>query len=416
MTQRIILIISILFSGGACSEVSTKPENYLDKARLMSEAKEAVRPWLEHAPTQNGYFRTHFDLKWTPQNGNHRVSLTSQARLLYVLAKGYDLTRDERFRNAVRSGGKFLLTHMRDRKGGWHNTVNADGQLIRSSANKYAYSFVIFGLSHAYRVTGEATFRTAALETWRSGIWPGLIAARKLARSRSQGEIAHIELKNPKQRFWSQNAFMHLFEALLTLHEITDSPEIWSDIKAMARLMKDKMMRPCGCLPEWYEAATLSPQKNNKDGNVNLGHQVEWSFLLSRAIDKGLSPNYRTVAEGLLDFAIKHGIDQNNGNLHKTSDENGRVRGQGDWWWAQAELMRAAIYFAAKRGRADLWPIYKRAHTFVRIHYLDQQRGGWVQQSIVRNKTSSLRKVIGYHAVAFYAEALRVLAGNAKGP
>ena len=414
MKQRIVLFISILFSFGACSESSTKPEDNLNRVRLMTEAKEAVRPWLEHAPTQNGFFRTHFGLNWTPQKGNNRVWLTSQARLLYVLAKGYDLTRDERFRNAVRSGGKFLLTHMRDRKGGWHHIVNADGGPIRSNANKYAYSFVIFGLSHAYRVTGETTFRKAALETWRSGIWPGLVAARKLARSRSQNEFVGIQ--HPKNRFWSQNAFMHLFEALLALHDITDSPEIWSDIRAMARLMKDKMMRPCGCLPEWYEAATLSPQKNNKDGNVNLGHQVEWSFLLSRAIDKGLSSNYRTVAEGLLDFAIKHGVDQDNGNLQKTSDENGWVRGQGDWWWAQAEMMRATIYFAAKRGRADLWPIYKRAHTFVRIHYLDQQRGGWVQQSIVRNKTSSLRKVIGYHAVAFYAEALRVLAGNAKGP
>ena len=36
---------------------------------------------------------------------------------------------------------------------------------------------------------------------------------------------------------WSINAYLHLFEALLVLHDVSDSPAVWADIEAMVRFL-----------------------------------------------------------------------------------------------------------------------------------------------------------------------------------
>ena len=398
------VLLSVCCVATACDNQTDKVDTYLDTPRLMAEAKASIQPWLENAPDGSGFFRTRFNRTWQPRKGNDRVSLVRVTRLLYIFSTGYDLTGDTRYRELVRSGGQFLLAKMRNStNGGWHKIVNSRGEPIESRVHPYSYSFVIFGLSHAYRVTGDEAFLEAALATWQSGAWPGLVVARRLARQgyADAGDGTDIGV-------WTQNPYMHLFEALLILHEVTGSAEVWSDIEAMAEFLEARLIQPSGCIPEWYRGPTFSPLDDTGDGYVELGHQVEWAYLLIRAVEGGLDNRYRTVAERLIKFAIEHGLDRKTGGLHGRTDYAGQVRDEGKRWWAQAELMRTAAHFAARHGRDDLWSIYQRAQDFVRIHYVDQEFGGWTGESFVDSgkNIDELGKVIGYHAVAFYVEAL----------
>lgn len=185
------LLLSIFCLFAACDNSADKLSAYLDKPRLRAEAIDSIRPWLEHAPDGSGFFRTNFDRNWHPRDGNNKVSLVGLTRLLYIFAAGYDLTGDAQYLETVRLGARFLLNNMRNLKnGGWFKVVNSQGEPSSSSVHPYGYSFVIFGLSHAYRVTGEDEFLDAALDTWQSGAWRGLLAARSIINR------GYIDLEN----------------------------------------------------------------------------------------------------------------------------------------------------------------------------------------------------------------------------
>jgi mannose/cellobiose epimerase-like protein (N-acyl-D-glucosamine 2-epimerase family) len=712
-----VLLVSALFLTSACTDETETTSRYLNEEHLRAEADTSIRPWLKHSVAPNGFFRTRFNRSWQEQDGYKFVTLTEQARILFVLATGYDLSGDIRFKEAVQSGGNFLVKNMRNpANGGWHKSVDSQGKTIRSDVEPYGYSFAIFGLSHAYRVTGDTAFLKAALDTWRLNVWRGRKAARRaagtvadravtlndgrdsiasptasptvsptvsvavlpavtglapdkiagltlwldasdaatlvdsdgdgflntwrdksatghivrapstdqqpkladgvtfdgsndvleiadaadlnlaassvgktltlvfstgkdvarrqvlyeqggsqrglnlyieqsavhlggwnLAETRwgpssvsgriaanttyvasltfdavagklsgrlngasigsvsgvgllhehsgdiglgrmvgdsyfkdgpvrgdglgfagtlrevaffgwalnssaqtsleahlvnkwsagrpptNQGRVATRDLseragkgKRALTGSWSQSPFMHLFEALLILHDTTRSPEVWSDIEAMARFLETRLIQPTGCVPEWYNAVSFKPLDDAKaddaksdnaksndaaKGYVEIGHQVEWAYLLSHAVEKGLNKRYLGVAERLLNFAIKHGVDASTGGLIARTGYTGIVHNDSKWWWAQAELMRAAAHFAVRRGRGDLWPVYQAAHDFVLMHHVDQEFGGWAGESLMNpvKKSEKRTKVIGYYAAAFYNEALSLL-------
>ncbi len=388
----------------ACGGQSSNAAEYLDRGRLQSEALGLASAWVNHAPKTNGFQRTKFNGLWEPSAESTRVDLTSQARLIYVYAAAFDLTGDENYRYEVRNAADFMLTNMRTENGsGWYKSVDANGAPTRRSVHRYGYAFAIFGMAHAFRITGDSRYLQLALATWQSGVWTGLKAARAFRANRFP-PVAESE------GAWSQNPYMHLFEALLVLHEVTQSQKVWADINAMALFLEKQLIQPCGCLPEWFEAGKYVPLDKGSGVGVYHGHQVEWAFLLSKAVDQGLDRRYLGVADKLLDFAINHGLDLETGGLKAESKMDGYVTDASYSWWVQAELMRVAVHFARYRGRSELWQTYEGAHLFARIHYIDQDRGGWSSSSPLHTGKADrdLRKVIGYHAMAFYMEALEI--------
>lgn len=375
--------------------------NHLDEQRLRSDALSLADIWINHAPLPNGFQQTRFDANWQPANGNDTVGLTAQARLIFVYVAAFDLSQEKRYLDNVRTAADFMLNHMqRPEEAGWYRSVDCQGDPVNRNVHTYGYSFAILALAHAYRITEDERYLKHALATWQSGVWPGLQAARQW---RASGRLPVNEAKG----FWSQNPFMHLFEALLALHETTGSSAVWRDVAAMAKFLEETLLQPCGCLPEWFEASSFSPQDGD-DTRLYLGHQVELAFLLSRAVQQGLDDRYLKAANKLLRFAIRHGVDRETGGLQATSTMDGQQGNNSYWWWAQAELMRATVHFARDYGRHDLWPIYEKSHLFARRHFIDTRRGSWTNKSPYLNKKQGgkSRQVIGYHWMAFYTEAL----------
>ena len=400
--QRTILLLLSLFLY-ACNEKSQDETGYIDRDRLRSEALALAETWIEHAPTPGGFQKTLFDGIWQPVGENSSVDLTAQSRLIYVYSAAYDLTGDKKYQQAARSAADFMLHHMRNAAtGGWYKAVQSDGTPIDDSVHPYGYSFTIFGLAHAYRVTGDRRFLEAAMETWQSNVWPGLKAAKLFAAT---GSIS----KKAGGNAWSQNPYMHLFEAMLALYDNTGSQEVWGDIEAMASFLRTTLIQPCGCIPEWFLGSGFEPQYGD-NAEVYLGHQVEWAYLLSQAVERGLDRDFLSVSYTLMDFAVDNGLNKDTGGLRAQSKMNGDIIDSNYWWWAQAELMRAAVHFARTHGRTELWDVYEKSHLFARIHFINQELGGWTDSSLFLSKTTNqdLRQDIGYHAMGFYTEALTV--------
>ena len=205
---------------------------------------------------------------------------------------------------------------------------------------------------------------------------------------------------------------MHLFEALLALHDATGSPEVLRDARELAdRIFSRLFQEREGRLPEFYDAE-WKPAAAEKGGHIELGHQFEWAFLLSHAVEKGLPNRYLAVAGRLLDYGMKVAYDAPEGGIFSRGDYGDRaVRGP-KGWWQQCEFLRALMHWAVVRGRADLWPAFDRSLAFARRNLIDAEFGGWYSSYDPQNPTAGNGKgsewQAGYHVTGMYLEGLRL--------
>jgi len=419
--RPLVMALALAAAAAGCSKGKQQDRTEKDRTEMIkthvdrewfrqSLVQDNLAHWLSAAPTPNGFFRTNLDRQWRPA-ADQTGTLVSQSRMLFVLATGYEVTGDAAYLEAVRKGAEFLIGHFRDEEcGGWSWSVSPEGTVLDWNKNSYGHAFVIFGLSHAARVTGEKRFAEAALSCWEDmkkhlryaggGIKPG--TNRDFSRVRGGN---------------TQNPMMHLFEALLALHDATGSQTVFDDAGELAEFIFGRLYQAGGgFLPEQYDEQ-WKPLPVADGGYVDLGHQFEWAFLLSRAVEKGFPDRYLKIGGRLLDYGMKIARDAANGGIFSSGDYDGKVIRPGKGWWQQCELLRALVHYAGTRGREDLWPAFGQSLQFVKANFLDAEFGGWygadtagkTPRGRAGDKGSTWK--VGYHDTGMYAEALRLTGG-----
>ena len=386
---------------------------HIERDWLRQTLTQEVGHWRVAVVTPSGFFQPSLDRQWRPV-GRQVGTLVSQSRLLYVLAIGYETTRDKSYLEAVIKGADFLLARFRDaEQGGWFWSVSPEGAVLDASKDSYGHAFVIFGLSHAARVSGEERFRKAALETWAE-MNARLRDQAGFFKPRTTRDFSQVRGVN------SQNPMMHLFEALLALHDATGSQTVFEDALALAEAIFGKLFQEKrGYLPELYDAdwKPLAPEQR---GYLELGHQFEWAFLLSRAVEKGFPRQYLSKSERLLDYGLRAAYDPEEGGIFSRGDYEGAALRGPKGWWEQAEFLRALMHYAALRGREDLWGPFKKTLEFVKRNFIDAEYGGWFGSYDPKapSEGRALYKgspwMVGYHVTGMYWEALRVSGGSAS--
>lgn len=409
MRRQKLFIIMFLFSGlTSCSEASKQEgpinhekasSNSIDKSKAKVDAIALATAWLKNGQQSNGFHKTKFNEKWEGIGDNSRIDLTSQARLTYIYASAYKLSNDFKFLHATTRAADFMVIHMRNEKdNAWYNSINKNGLKPQQKAKAYAYSFVIFSLSHAYEVSKDESYKELALKTWKSNAWLGLKHSKHYF-------INNKALNMPASNAWYQNPFMHLYEALLSLYIVTNDKDVLNDIKQMTHFIDDKLSSFCDCIPEYFNSydGAIFPQHYDNGSHVDIGHQIEWSYLINRAVDIGLDAKYRKLAQKLFYYAIRFGLAPDTGALYSESTLNGAIKRKKIGWWQQAELLRASAYYAMKTDNYRYKAIYLKAEKYVDTHLVDHKNGGWNSSGKV---TGSMNKVIGYHAMAYYMSIL----------
>ena len=367
--------------------------------------------WLAAGPTESGFFRTDLDRQWRPA-ARQVATLVSQSRMIFVMAAGHDATGEEAYLQAVSKGGDFLVANFRDAEhGGWLWQVSTEGKVLDDGKNSYGHAFVIFGLAHAHRVTGEKRFARAALSCWND-MKAHLRYDGGGIKPRTDRAFTRIRGTN------TQNPMMHLFEALLALHEATGSKEVLDDAGELAGFIYGRLYQAeGGYLPEMYDK-DWKPLPVADGGYVDLGHQFEWAFLLSQGVEQGLPARYLDIAKGLLDYGMKVAYDREAGGIASAGDYDGKVIRPDKGWWQQCELLRALMRHASAHGRDGLWPAFAQSLEFAKAEFMDAEYGGWYG-SATGGKTPPRRQArkgsnwkTGYHAVGMYREALRLTGGQ----
>jgi len=391
--------------GGCLLAAAAQPQidcDWFHKAIL-----EEVGHWRAATVTPSGFLRASLDREWQPV-GRQTATLVSQSRLIYVVATGWELTRDEAYLEAVTKGADFLLKHFHDAEhGGFFYSVSPDGEVLDNSKDSYGHAFVIFGLSHAARVTGEERFREAALRTWLE-MKTRLRDEAGFIKPRTTRDFSQVRGAN------SQNPMMHLFEGLLALHDVTGSDEVFEDAKTLAETIFSKLFqKEDGYLPELFDEQ-WKPLPADRRGYIELGHQFEWAFLLSRAVEKGFSEDWLDTGDRLLDYGLEAGYDADEGGIFSRGDYAGNARPGPKGWWEQAELLRALAHYATLRERDDVWEPFAQSLKFVQRNFIDWEHGGWfrsyspgVPRSVEEQHKGSVW-MVGYHVTGMYWEMLRL--------
>ncbi len=366
---------------------------------------------LAAAPTGSGAFYDTFTRTWEPERKNS-FGATTHGRILYALATGYDITRNEAYVTELKRGADFMLAHMIDPdNGGVFESVAADGKPVNTVKRLYSQAFAIFGLAHAYRITRDERYRIAARSVWDR--------VRLLMRDGSGGFVAQSDrlfAKHGTAR--SQNPIMHLFEALLAMHDATSDPEWLRHARDIADFVLTRLMQKPSedhrSIPEFYEA-DWKPQPSGRGGYIDLGHQAEWAWLLSAAAERGLPAYYADIGAKLLDYAIAVGYDRNRGGLYWRVNDKGSVT-RTKIWWVQSEFLRAALRYGVAHGRTELRALYDQTLGYVRAEFLDNEHGGWTPQpkSQCAKDACKHQADVGYHVVGMHVDALHLSGMQAR--
>ena len=368
--------------------------------------------WLQAAPTDSGFMRSSLNRQWKP-NAEQPGHLTEQARLVYSLIIAYEVTKDRRYLDAATRGADFLLTRFRDpENGGYFLRLAQDGKPLFAEKNSYGHSFALLALSHMFRVTGDERYRKAALLTWNEiNLW------LRDGKGGFFGEVAR-NFSPPAAGAGgarSQNPLMHLFEALLALHDATHDPVALRSAKAIGDFVVNKLMQGTSdggaYIAEWYDLEWKPLASKGEGGYTDIGHQFEWSHLLREAEQRGLSGVYAQTAERLLTFAVKVGYDESDGGVFTKLYPDGSLD-RSKSWWQQTEAMRAFLMAATAGGHGDMWRRYTQTLGLVREQFVDKTNGGWYTRSLKEcaRTTCSMDQTEPYHMTALHMAALELAA------
>lgn len=361
--------------------------------------------WLKNAQTDNGLFFPHFDRIWNRRERDI-CTLVSQGRLLYNFSEGYRLTNGDKYLEAVNKGAEALIRYFRDpEQGGWFYSCNASGTILDPQKDLYGHDFAMFGLTHAAMVTHRDDLKKEALNTWE--------IIRTQFRDEHGGFLWKLSPSSePATR--SQNPIMHLFEALFALAEIDESGSIRRGSEEVASFVLNRLIRKkYGVLPEIYDE-DWNELPAEKSGRIDVGHQFEWSYLLSRAAEAGWPQDYVKTAEKLLENGLSLGYDKSDGGIMSPAKPDGTLSEAKKGWWEQCEAIRALLHFGIVRDRRDALELADRTLAYVKKNFVDKEYGGWFSQpaSDAKRDPASQSKgsewKLDYHVVSMCAEAVRL--------
>lgn len=368
--------------------------------------------WLAAAVDDDGFFHPRLTRQWQ-RTGEPVATLVSQGRLCHNFAIGYELTGHDGYREALQRGAHYLAECFRDPGSpGWVFAVHRDGHIVDGRKDTYGHAFLLFGLAHAARLLHEDRLVTAI--EGAADFVTGWLRDRRRAYAMGMNRQV-TKVLEPGRRL--ANPMMHLFEAFLAASALwaTGPPlkhVIWLALAAgVALFVQEHLIRAdTGGLPEEYTSDWVPPAEG---AWVNIGHQFEWAYLLSRwsEVRPAPAPDFSAMAEGLLDYGLAEGFDPTDGGICTRVALNGPT--PPEWrkergWWEQAEASRAMMHFAFVRGRHDLLEPLKRNIEFIKTHLVDHEYGGWFPRPGAVDALKGNEWKVDYHVVGLCAEAVRL--------
>jgi mannose-6-phosphate isomerase len=349
------------------------------------------------ADARRGGFHERLSLDGSPDLSCDR-RLMVQARQAYVFAQAAVLGWHEGgARLALRGVGHMLASYRgRDGLPGFANSLNAQGTVADPKRDTYAHAFVLLALGWTIRATGDDRLLPVVEETL------AFVDRHLTAPDGSLIEGAPAAL--PRR----QNPHMHMFEAMLALHETIGHPQALMRASRILDLLRGTFFdADTGTLREFFDA-DWRPAPDAMGDAIEPGHHAEWAWLLRR-YRRLTGEDVGNLADVLTETAARFADAR--GLLIDEADRAGRVRKASRRLWPQTEMAKAwlAAHEAGDAGAGAKGAAVLRA---LADDYLSGPfAGGW-HDSIGADGRPAAPFVPAsalYHVCTTLAEAERVL-------
>lgn len=326
---------------------------------------------------------------------NHVIG---QSRAIYINAEAHRATGlpTSRFRETAQRAADFLIATSWDATYGgffWGVQENGANPPTNTAAvwgpnptDKDAYGAVhpVFALAHAYGVTGDVRHLQMAEQGWAhfklKHADPGYPGAFRAGFNRDYTQPIP---GGHGQR--NLDYMCHAFEALLALVDVTDGATraaYMAEARAVGDHIVQRMVRldPASSTRAYIPWRYHAGWTEDPSGGTSPGHQMEYAYLLSRAVERGIGDaSWLTAAEKLINHTLHYAWDATRGIVRDdwlatpgfTSD------GYEATWWPNAEAARAFAHFATVRGRSDLLDEMLASLNVIATKFVDPIYGGW---------------------------------------
>ena len=321
-----------------------------------------------------------------------------QARQIYVYAHAAVLGwYPEGLKVALRAF-EFMLARCRSPDGipGYVHSLNPDGSVAQPLRDLYDHAFILFAFSWLALASKDAQIRSLIDEVLDF-----------LDEHLATGDGSLLE-GMPATEPRRQNPHMHLFEAMLALHQTLEHPHALARAERLRTLMKTHFVDPDTNVLVEYFTADWKPWLNPDGITGEPGHHAEWSWLL-RKHDRLTGRKPDPLARVLLDWALRS-AEANTGFLIDQAGVHGNVHRPTRRCWPQTELAKAwmAEHEIGSPGAAAAADRILQA---LARHYLSGPiPGGWLEQFDAESRpiVDRIPASTFYHLFGAIAEADRV--------
>lgn len=347
---------------------------------------------------RRGGFYEALDFSGAPVEGPRRVRV--QARQIHAFLEAAQSGWAPDGAALAAKGFDYLLEKACPDRGarGCVHVLDADGAVIDARRDLYDQAFVLLACS---------------------SVWRGLKDHRALDLAGATLAFLDADLASPAGGYLEddrgarprrQNPHMHLFEALLALHEATGDEAYLVRADAIFDLFRRCFfLRAEGRLVEFFTDA-LAPEPGDKGRIVEPGHMAEWVWLLD-AYAEARGGDAAFMQRDLFRGAQRLGADPASVFLIDSLTVGDPSPDRSRRLWPQTEYLRAALVMA-RRGDAGAQTVAADLIDALFETYLDQPVAGlWCDRydGAGRAIAKDVPASILYHLLSAALEAQRFL-------
>jgi mannose/cellobiose epimerase-like protein (N-acyl-D-glucosamine 2-epimerase family) len=347
---------------------------------------------------RRGGFHERLLMDGTPDVAAHK-RLRVQARQIYVFSHAAALGWFPDGTAIALRAFDYMIDRAQSPDGlpGFVQLLSPDGSVSDATRDTYDHAFVVLACAWLAHASGDAQVR-GVLDTTMDFI--------DAALAMSDGGFREAVPSRPGRR---QNPHMHMFEAMLALHETHARADGLERAAVIAGLLEERFIDPAtGLLCEHF-TDTWEPQSGAAGTSVEPGHAAEWSWLLRRHERLAGLPRGRR-ASALLAGALGMACPRT-GFLVDEADRLGTIRRDSRRCWPQTELAKAWMG-EAEAGSEVASAVARASLRRLADHYVGRPfDAGWTD-CFAADGTVACDTVPAstlYHVFAAAAEADRVL-------
>ena len=313
------------------------------KQRVENELFNDIIPfWIKYVPdTRHGGFhgRITNDNKIV-ENANKGLIL--HARLLWTFSALYDFKPEKIYIEIAERAYSYLVERFQDEiYGGMYWVLDYTGAVVDDTKKMYGQAFTIYALAEYYRITQNKEVLNLAKSLFNlieehnfdkenTGYFEASHRDWSVAKDIALSEVDMVEQK-------SMNTHLHLMEAYTNLYKVWPDVSVGNKLRQLINnfidyiLDKDRFQLKLFFNEKWQV----------KSQAVSFGHDIEFSWLLSKAVDALDDEALRkkmenttiqvvdaTISEGLSAESLIYAEKKGAGTIDKSMD-----------WWQQAEAI-----------------------------------------------------------------------------